>query len=59
MEILVHLNDENSKRLLALREMGILDIDIDNICNDAIAEQLNRAGEVLSDFAGSFESRGK
>jgi hypothetical protein len=57
MEIIVHLNEENSKRLSALREMGILDIDIDNICNDAIEEQLNRAGKVLSDLAGHFESR--
>lgn len=59
MEILVHLNEENSKRLLVLREMGIIDIDIDNICNDAIGEQLNKAGDALSDLAGHFESRGK
>ena len=52
MEILVRLNEENSKRLLVPREMGIIDIDIDNICNDAIEEQLNKAGEVLSDLAG-------
>lgn len=59
MEILVHLNEENSKRLLVLRKMGILDLDIDNICNDAIEEQLNISGEILSDWADHFESRSK
>lgn len=59
MEISVNLNEENSKRLSALREIGILDIDIDNICNDAIKEQLDRAGTILSDVASHFESRSK
>ncbi len=59
MEIILNLNEENSKRLSALREMGILDIDIDNICNDAIKEQLDRAGTILSDVASHFEDRSK
>lgn len=59
MEISVNLNEENSKKLSALREIGILDINIDNICNDAIKEQLDRAGTILSDVTSHFESRSK
>lgn len=57
MEIILNLNEENSKRLSALRDMGILDIDIDNICNGAIKEQLDKAETILSDVASHFESR--
>ncbi len=59
MKISLNLNEENSKRLSALKEMGILDIDIDNICNDAIREQLDKAGTILSDVASHFENRSK
>lgn len=57
MELSIQLDEENSKRLLALREMGILDLNLDNICNDAIKEQLDKAGKILSDFASHFERR--
>jgi hypothetical protein len=57
MEIMVNLTEENSRRLLAVREMGIIDIDTDNICNDAIKDQLDKTEQVISDLASHFESR--
>lgn len=48
---------ENSKRLSALKEGGILDLDIDNICNDAIREQLNNAEKIFSELGDHFEHR--
>lgn len=57
MDISVQLNEENSKRLSALREIGILDLNIDNICNDAIKEQLDKTGKILSDLGSHFEHR--
>lgn len=57
MEISIKLNDENSKRLSALKEGGIIDLDLDNICNDAIREQLNNAEKIFSELSDHFEHR--
>ena len=57
MELLIYLNEENSKRLISLRAMGMVDINTDNICNDAIKDQLDKAEDILSDFVDHFQSR--
>lgn len=55
MEISIKLNEENSKRLLALKEMGILSLDIDCICNDAIKKQLDICADIYSEWVEDFE----
>ena len=59
MEISIKLNDENSKRLSSLKDNKLLDLDLDNICNDSIKQQLDNCEQILFNWSKHFECRSK